>query len=431
MHNGQEHPVAYASRQLNKAERNYGATERELLALVWATKYFRCYLYGRKFTVITDHAALKWMLSLKDPSSRLTRWALRLSEFDYEVIHKPGKKHTNADALSRHVNTVFLPYLSRQEITVEQQQDEFCLMKKRQNDPNFKFDDDRLLYNVECENPRLVIPKSMVKQIISYHHDTLFSGHQGIKKTTSLLKDRYFWPSLNKDVEEYVSQCISCNQRKTGKRNRAPMAKFNPTLEPFELVSLDIVGPLPVSRNGNRYLLTFIDYLTRYCEAIPIHYQTADIVAKEFVHKIVTRHGVPKRLLTDQGRNFVSSFFKGVCTLMGIKKIQTTPYHPQCNGLLERLHKSIADMISHYISKDGKDWDELVPYALMAYRSTRQTSTGYSPHMMLYGNEMRLPTADDLAMKVDVNEDTRYELDNLIKRLKEVRKLAIRNTEIS
>lgn len=431
LYNGQEHPVAFASRQLNKAERNYSTTERELLALVWATKYFRCYLYGRKFTVVTDHAALKWMLSLKDPSSRLTRWALRLSEFDYEVVHKPGKRHTNADALSRIVNTIALPYLSRREIAIEQQKDEFCQLKKKDLGDNYKLDEDELLYNIESDEPRLVIPKSMVRQVISHHHDTLFSGHQGIKRTISLIKDRYFWLTLNKDIEDYIGKCISCNQRKPGKRIKAPMTKFKPVLEPFELVSLDIVGPLPVSKTGNRYLLTFIDYLTRYCEAIPIPYQSADIIAKEFVLKIVARHGVPKRLLTDQGRNFVSSFFTTVCSLLGIRKIQTTPYHPQTNGLLERLHKTIADMISHYVASDGKNWDEVVPYALMAYRSARQTATGYSPHMLLYGQEMRLPTEDDLTMKTDVSEDIQLELDKLIQKLRQVRKTAIHNTEIS
>lgn len=102
---GRERPIAFASRQLNKSEANYSVTERELLAVIWATKLFRCYLLGRQFTLITDHAALRWMLSLRDPSSRLTRWALRLSEFEYKVEHKPGKDHRNAD-LSRAVAQV-------------------------------------------------------------------------------------------------------------------------------------------------------------------------------------------------------------------------------------------------------------------------------------------------------------------------------------
>lgn len=120
LQDGAEHPVAYASSQISNAESNY-STFTEHSALVWATKCFMCYLYEHKFTVTTDHEALMLMLNLKGPSSRLTGWVLRLSEFDYDVIQKTGKKHTNADALSRVVNTVITPYWSRQEIAGEQQ----------------------------------------------------------------------------------------------------------------------------------------------------------------------------------------------------------------------------------------------------------------------------------------------------------------------
>ena len=135
-------------------------------------------------------------------------------------------------------------------------------------------------------------------------------------------------------MTDYIGACVSCSQRKSGKRVRAPLAKFPAATEPFEFVSMDIVGPLPLSNRGNKYLLTFTDYMTRYCEAIPIPNQTAEIIAQEFVHKIIMRYGVPKRLLTYQGRNFISSLFKAVCTLLGIQKLRTTPYHPQCNGLI-------------------------------------------------------------------------------------------------
>ena len=103
----EEKPIAYCSRQLNNAKRNYSCRERELLAVIFATKQFRCYLYGYKFTLQTDHSALRWLLNLKDPSSRLTRWSLRLAEFDYETIHRPGTKMLHADALSRNVGTIF------------------------------------------------------------------------------------------------------------------------------------------------------------------------------------------------------------------------------------------------------------------------------------------------------------------------------------
>ena len=112
-------------------------------------------------------------------------------------------------------------------------------------------------------------------------------------------------------MTDYIGACVSCSQRKSGKRVGAPLAKFPAATEPFEFVSMDIVGPLPLSNRGNKYLLTFTDYyMTRYCEAIPIPNQTTEIIAQEFVHKIITRYGVPKHLLTDQGRNFISSLFK-------------------------------------------------------------------------------------------------------------------------
>lgn len=373
---------------MNKAERNYSVIENELLALVWTTKYFGCYLYGRKFTAVTDHAALRWMLSLKDQSSRSTRWEFRLSEFDYEVVHKPGKKHANANALSRHINTIVIPPINKQDIVREQQLDDFCLQRKKGNNTSYTIDKDGLLYNTETDLPRIVIPQRLINKIIEHHHNTIFSGHQGIKKTTGILKERYYWPTLTRDVEDYIGKCISCNQRKTGAKPRAPLVKIPPATEPFELVSMDIVGPLSVSKRGNRYLLTFIDYLTRYCEAIPIPVQTADVIAREFVHKIITRYGVPKWLLTNQGRNFVSSLFKGVRTLLGVKKIQTTPYHSQCNGMIERLHRSLADMIAHFVTTEGKNWDDVVPYALMAYRSAPHTATGYSPYTVLFGQDI-------------------------------------------
>jgi len=126
--NGREHPIAYVSRQLNFAESKYSVTELELLAFLFATKQFRCYLYGRNFTVCTDHRALKWLLNLQDPSSRLTRWAVKLSEYDYTVEHRPSTQMRHADALSRSVNAVEKDLvLSREVIKDEQEKDELCL----------------------------------------------------------------------------------------------------------------------------------------------------------------------------------------------------------------------------------------------------------------------------------------------------------------
>lgn len=395
--NGQERPVAYASRQMNRAEQNYSATEKELLAVVWATKVFRCYLLGRPFRLVTDHAALQWMLSLVDPSSRLTRWALRLSEFKYTVEHKPGKKHTNADALSRArvcpVKEGGTGALSTGTLRDAQDRDEG--VREMADKPGFCRDARGLVYKEVSENGRslrlLVVPKELVPRILESCHATPWGGHPGIERTAGKVRLNYYWPTIQKDVEEYVRKCDSCAKRKSPGGLKVPLERPYMANEPMEQVSIDIVGPLPKSSRGNRFLLTIIDNFTRYAEAVPLVEQTAEATARALVEKFITRHGAPKRLLTDQGRNFISSLMKEICRLLRIKKIQTTAYHPEGNGMIERLHRTLNDSISHFVRRDGTDWDRWVPYALMAYRSIPHASTGLTPNYLMFGREILAP----------------------------------------
>lgn len=392
---GEERPICYASRQLRAPEQNYSTTERELLAVIWATKQFRCYLLGRKFKLVTDHAALRWMLSLRDPSSRLTRWALRLEEFDYEVEHKAGRKHSNADALSRAVaavRKVASPHFnSKAKIRRAQENDVWCQQKK----DVLRLDQDGLAYwttgITRPQDWKLAVPASMVQEVLHQCHSTPWAGHPGIDRTEKLVSQSYFWPSMKRDVEDFVRRCETCAHRKKPAGLQAPLETPYKAESPMEQISMDIVGPLPRSNSGHKYILTVVDHFTRYAEAIPLKDQTAEHVAKAFVEEIITRHGVPTRLLTDQGRNFVSSLMKEICKNLGIKKIQTTPYHPQSNGMVERLHRTLTDSLSHFVRRDGRDWHKWVKYVVMAYRSIPHSSTGYSPNYLMYGREIRAP----------------------------------------
>ena len=419
-----EHPIAYASRTLNKAEQNYSVTETELLALVWSTKYFRCYLYGREFTVITDHSALRWLMSLKDPTAKLLRWTLRLSEFKFKVEYKPGKKHSNADALSRSAYLITGNANPKVNYVSSHQMCEPEYKEWLEKPDKFQLDDNGILFLVKenCE-PRFVVPSCMRLSIIRNFHDTPFGAHQGQKRTIELLKKRYYWPRMKSDIEEYISKCISCNERKTGKLPLAPLQNFGPVLEPFELVSMDLVGPLPKTVNGNVYLLTFMDAFTKYSEAIPIPDQTAETVAREFVTHIVARHGTPKRLLTDQGRNFVSKLFKETCKLLQIKKIQTSPYNPMCNGLVARSHYKLSDVLSHFVNKDQRNWDKWVPIVQMAYRSTPHSITKYSPYFLLHGREIKLPFPIDVTPKFSRYDIEDENVEDLAEKLEKAYKL--------
>ncbi|KMQ93548.1 enzymatic polyprotein endonuclease reverse [Lasius niger] len=164
-------------------------------------------------------------------------------------------------------------------------------------------------------------------------------------------------------------------------------------MKPFEKCALDIVGPLTVTTSGNKYLLTFQDSLTKFSKAIPIANQEANTISKEFVTKIILEYGIPEKVLTDQGTNFMSDIFKNTCKILKIEKIQITAYHPESNGALERSHRTLAEYLKHYINADQTDWDEWIPFAMFTYNTTPHTATEYTPFELVYRYQADLPTA--------------------------------------
>jgi transposase InsO family protein len=348
---GKDLPVAYASRSLNKAETHYSTSEKELLAIVWALKYFRPYLYGRKFKIVTDHKPLIWLMNVKDPGSRLLRWRIKLEEYHYEILYKRGSLNANADALSRIGNL-------------------------RKDDQEVDLDEDSK------------------KQILYEFHDAPLGGHRGMNKTYKAIKAHYSWTNMRREIEDYVKKCQSCQVNKLLKpRKKAPMEITTTAVSPFERCSLDIVGPLPETEKGNKYILTFQDDLSKYVIAVPIRQQDANTVAKEFVTQVVLKYGTPNTVLTDQGANFLSDVFRSTCKLLKIKKIQSTAFHPETNGGLERSHRVLAEYLRHYIREDQSNWDEWIPFAMFTYNTTEHTATGYTPFELVFGRKSTLPSA--------------------------------------
>eukprot|EP00731_Ephydatia_muelleri_P017386 Em0010g484a len=229
---------------------------------------------------------------------------------------------------------------------------------------------------------QLVLTASLVPGVLSGLHDTPVGGHLGVKKTLEKVQMRFYWPSQKKDVEKWCASCSGVA--------RAPLQLEDSVSRPLERIAMDIVGPLPVTERGNRYILVG-DYFTRWKEAYPMKDMEAQTVACILVNEFICRLGVPDTIHTDQGRNFESKLIKELCQMLGIKKTRTTPYHPQSDGMVERFNRTLLNMLSIAVGEDEMSWDLQLPLLLLAYRTSVHDTTGTSPFELMYGREVRLP----------------------------------------
>lgn len=235
----------------------------------------------------------------------------------------------------------------------------------------------------------MVVPFRCRKELLKLAHTTPFAGHLGKTKTTQRLLQRFYWPGIFRDVADYCRSCSICQKAGPKRAIRAPLVPLPIIATPFKRIAMDIVGPLPKSRSGKRYILV-CDYATRFPEAIPMRSIDAAQVAEELL-QLFARVGVPDEILTDQGSNFTSHLLTEIYKMLHVHPIRTTPYHPQTDGLVERFNKTLKSMLRKAVTKEGKDWDKLIPYLLFTYREVPQASTGFSPFELLYGRAVKGP----------------------------------------
>ena len=636
---GRERVIAYASRTLNKAERNYCVTDRELLAVKHFTEHFKHYLLGRNFVIRTDHQALKWLFSLRDPKNRIARWIEILSAYDFVIEYRAGKQHGNADGMSRcpnprnctcehsddnslrcgpcrkcekrmvdmqsayikaetedqhlrraiskddtysgsissvhwvYSNMVIYfwwllnilglwnvcglgnahshrEYCSRTKSslsshTARSMKDtnggnissvhwvysnmvtyfwwflnilglwnvcglgnahshiEYCSKTKSSRSSDIEFvssgDGDTRLKSIACKLPAIsklysyvgnaltlgrgwarirrvdtrsntswvsgfsmetlrkkqqddpdigpimrwmkkgkrpygaevcasspatrnywncwdclqlnngilyrrylhknttesyfqfIVPRCMKNTVLHQVHNILLSGHLGKKKTIEKVRRKFYWWKLSEDVASWIRKCDICAA------NKAPQRKPRSGLgdmrvgAPMDRLATDILGPLPETPRGNKYILVVTDYFSNWVEIFPIPDQTAPTCANKILNEIISRFGCPLDLHSDQGTNYQSEIFAELCRLLEIRKTRTTARNPKCNGKVERFNHTLIRMIRAYIKGQQRDWDLNLGCLAGAYRATPHDVTGFTPNYLMLGREVTIP----------------------------------------
>lgn len=404
--NNQERVIAYHSRKLNGAESNYPVHERELLGVVDAARVWRHYLLGRKFKLLTDNWANKYLQTQPhlDPK-RQARWMQKLQEYDFDIQHIPGAKNVVADALSRRadyaLNAIssvepdaeFLQQLHADAARdTEYQSYVKAVLKGRR--PDFCVNSE-ILYKSTNGEKQLYLPSGKLRVQALYEvHDAHTAGHLGRDKTLKLLRRLYYWPGMSTTVEHYVRTCPSCQKCKAS--NAKPLGLLKPLTIPhgkWEQVSMDLITQLPVCQgSGCDAIATFVDRLTKMIHVAPIKTSiTAEELADVFLCTVFKHHGMPTAIISDRDTRFTSKFWRALFAYTGTRLAMTTPYHPQSDGQTERANRTIEDMLRAYISPHHDDWDKHLVAVEFAYNNSVHDGTGYTPFYLNYGQHPNTP----------------------------------------
>ena len=411
MDDGTDKPIAFSSRTLAPAERKYSQIEKEGLANIFGVKRFHQYLFGRQFTILSDHKPLKHLFSETQAtptlaSARIQWWSLTLGAYDYMIEYKPGQEHGNADMLSRLPlpetpakvpipgETILLldmlnslpvtsehirqwtskdPVLSKVKIMVQQgwqssKEADLTPYQRRRNE--LSVHDGCLLWGT-----RVVVPPPGCARITHELHE----GHPGITRMKALARSFVWWPQIDNDLEELVKNCDDCQST----RHLPPVAPLQPwewPQRPWVRVHADNAGPFM-----NKYFLLLVDAHSKWIEVRPVNNATSTITIDQ-LRSIFATHGLPEMLVTDNGTVFTSDEFNRFTKQNGIRHVRSAPYHPASNGLVERAVQTFKNFMKKM--KEGSI-EANVSRFLLQYRITPHSTTGISPAEMLMGRRPR------------------------------------------
>ena len=432
-------PVAFLSKKMNAAQRNYSVHEWELLAVIEALKAWRCYLYGSAtpIDIFTDHHSLQWINTQPNLSARQCRWVEQLQDYSFKIQHLSGEKNVVADALSRR-SDYEAAHAEETAIRLRAGETEAVRPRLRLEVGNIATDSatglttstsallapslmadirkaaltDTAYYVplvAQAEHLGLTVKNGLVYSpaellyvpqdetlrttLMREIHDAPTGGHLGREKTYRRLTSQVYWRGVYRDVSDYVRSCVSCAQNKASHLTAADVLHPLPIpARRWETISLDFVGPLPKTPSGHDFLLNVVDKFSKAVHLIACTKEvTAAEVAQLVYDQVVRLHGFPEAIISDRDTRFTSHFWRALWKLSGTQLAMSSSYHPQTDGQTENVNRVVQDILRSYVKNDRKDWDRHLTAVEIAINSSRHASTGYTPHFLNHNQEMRLP----------------------------------------
>lgn len=417
----EERPIEYASRLLIPAERNYSTTEREALAVVWAVERFRGYIEGHEVIVGSDHQPLKWLLTLKSPSGRLVRWALKLQCFNLKFQYTPGKANVIADTLSRPtceegnkdecgLCSVIIDLPARSPADLRRAQLDDLELKKIISELEDTSDADSIgvkrwsergyflqqgvLYrynpDVDTEEPQLVVPASLRPTILKECHDSDIAGHHGVDRTYNRVSQGFYFPGMRRAITDYVKTCVTCQRYKSSNQKPSGFLQTPVLNQRGEVLAIDLFGPLPRGENGEKWILLVEDTATRWIELFALKEATSEACARTLIEEYFLRYGLPRRIVSDNGVQFVSAVMQQCMFVLNISQELLPLYHPSANPA-ERKNRDLKFQLSRLVDSDHASWPQHLPSIRFAMNSAVCQTTGVSPAYLNFARELRSP----------------------------------------
>lgn len=437
---GLRHPVAYASKALTAAEKNYAIRDKELLAQVYALEHWRVYLLGARFEVVTDHASLRTLDEQDLKTARIARWVARLQDYDYGVTYTKGRDNI-ADALSRLPSRsaedggasslqqpeVAAPVRVAVEAQVQARDKERVqqlhgdkyfgpivelLQGTMVGSPSLKlqrrvrryFIDGEHLYLREDDGTRRrCIPRAARQLMLQEYHDTPLGGHQGVNRMYAAMRPTLFWPKMAGDIRRFCRTCELCQRNKAAQRiPHAPSEPLETPSLPWESVSLDFMD-LPMSTRGHDSVLVVTDRFSGMLHCVPTtRTATARDTVDLMLTEVVRLHGVPRSIVSDRDVRFTSELWASLWEALGTRLKMTTAHRPQADGKAERSNRTVQTVLRHFCNSLGTDWDAPHLRALieLGINAGRHASTGLSSFQVATGSQPMIPATLEVASTV-------------------------------